>query len=81
MSGRLPDNVTIEGAVFRCGRDNGYSDSLEVMALGGGMSFSIDEPWAGDSETGFGQTATILIRYPAVRALIAWMQEWSENKP
>jgi hypothetical protein len=49
----------VSGSVFKLGEDDGYANSLEVMAYGGRASIEVENPWAGDSETGFGASCSI----------------------
>ena len=41
----------------------------------GGVFIEIDEPWAGDTETGFGRTGRITLPHDAARALGLWLMD------
>ena len=49
------------------------SDSLEVQNHGGGFNFEIDNPWAGDSETGFGRTTHFRMTPDKALELASWL--------
>ena len=51
------------------------SDSLEATDFGGKINIQIDEPWAGSTETGFGQTTSITISYDEAEKLGRWLIE------
>lgn len=40
----------------------------------GGLSIEINEPWAGDTETGFGATTSITLSPDEARRMIAWLK-------
>jgi hypothetical protein len=61
--------------LFKVGdSDRGY-DHFEATLYGSTITLEIDEPWAGSTETGFGQTCTMSISLDDARALAAWLIE------
>lgn len=51
---------------------DGIGDSFTV-AHGGGFEFTLDEPWAGDSETGFGRKCTMSLPEDQAVSLARWI--------
>lgn len=63
--------VTADAAEFRF--DDG-NDNINILCRDGALfDFEIKEPWAGSSETGFGQTCDISMDASAAKALADWI--------
>lgn len=52
--------------------DNGC-DELEATAHGDAITITVEEPWAGDTETGFGRHCSIRIQKEQAREFAAWL--------
>lgn len=68
--------VPIDGnlaGVFRTNDPDLGSDSLEAYCRGGKLTVQIDEPWAGDTETGFGQTCSVGLNLDEAEKLARWI--------
>jgi hypothetical protein len=55
------------------GRNDGYSDSIEAWVDDDGWTISVDNPWAGDTERGFGATCTTRISHADARRFAKWL--------
>ena len=51
--------VRIKDGVFHADGQYGVEDELTVRWTNGGICLRIDEPWAGDTNTGFGRECSI----------------------
>lgn len=55
---------------------NGVGDSLTLgVPIGDAVTIEIDEPWSGDTETGFGTTCRWYLSVEQMKAVIAHLQE------
>jgi len=54
--------------------DNGY-DALEAISLRDGITISIENPWAGSTDTGFGYTCSIRISPKQAEEFGRWLCE------
>lgn len=69
--------VKIDGSEFTADGQFSTDDTLEVTAIrSGGLNFKINEPWAGDSQTGFGKTCEIAVDRETACRLKAFIDEW-----
>ena len=50
-------------------------DGLEASCYGDGVTLSVDNPWAGSSEAGFGETCSVRLDKDQVQQLAAWLTE------
>ncbi len=57
--------------------DRGY-DSLEAYCHNGRLTVQIEEPFAGDTETGFGRTCSIGLSLDNAEAFAHWLIETVE---
>lgn len=48
-------------------------DSLDISHYKGEVYFAIDEPWAGDTETGFGRQTSFCLKAEEARYLANWI--------
>lgn len=48
-------------------------DELSAVIDDGGMTVSIEEPWAGDTETGFGRNCSIYLEPKTAREFALWI--------
>lgn len=53
----------------------GMGDNIQVVLEADSMRISIEEPWAGDTETGFGATAGITIPIDKAAELRDWLNK------
>jgi len=60
---------------------NGCGDNIQIVATGGGLRISIEEPWAGDTETGFGRSTGISLNHSHAKQILAFLQEWYSDQP
>lgn len=58
--------------IFEVGQA-GSEDSLEVTAYGDGFTISVDNPWAGDTESGFGASCSVRLNTENARELAEWL--------
>jgi hypothetical protein len=68
--------VRIDDAKFHADGISSTSDELEVIATNGGLRVIVDEPFAGDSETGFGRKCEISVDMETARALRDFLNLW-----
>jgi hypothetical protein len=64
---------SLADAVFKINDADNGSDELEIMTRGNGLTVTVEEPWAGDTETGFGRACTIRISKEQGRELAEWL--------
>ena len=57
---------------------NSPGDNLEATACNGGVTITVEEPWAGDSETGFGADCSVRMSYEDARRFGQWLIDWAE---
>jgi hypothetical protein len=55
------------------GGENGYDDSFEITEFNGGFNIEINSPWAGDTETGFGQSLGHRLSIEEAEQLRDWL--------
>lgn len=70
MTEDIMDHLTFP--IFECEDDAGCG-SLEGSWYGGGFNLAIDQPFAGDSETGIGQALSIRLSKPDAKRLAEWI--------
>lgn len=67
-------NPAYDATRFHYDADGGVGDEVQITATsGGGLHIEICEPWAGDTETGFGATCSLSIPRAAALDLYAWL--------
>lgn len=49
------------------------SDELEVVVDTDGVCLTVEEPWAGDTETGFGRSCSIRFSKKSARDFANWL--------
>jgi len=54
-------------------------DTIELYWRNDQMHIEIDLPWAGDTETGFGQTCSIMLDHAQVKAICGFLMAWLSN--
>jgi len=59
--------------VFKLNDADGGSDSLEAYCHGGQVTIQIEEPWAGSTETGFGQSCSMGLSLDDAESLGRWL--------
>lgn len=69
--------------VFSCEHIAGLSDedNMEAVVHNGGVSITIENPWAGSTETGFGYSTSIRVDKPTARRFAKWLIQWADNEP
>jgi hypothetical protein len=60
-------------AVIEFEEVGGVGDTLTVDERDGHFNFTTDEPWAGDSETGFGQSGSVSLTLSQALELWDWL--------
>ena len=55
--------------------DGGFGDTIEIIHRGDLFMVETDEPWAGDTETGFGQKGRITLSREDASALRDWLTD------
>lgn len=50
-----------------------HGDSLEATAAGDGVTVSVDQPWMGDTESGFGATCSVRLPPSVARDFGNWL--------
>lgn len=70
------DEVTERENVMVITIDRGVGDEITFVKLqGGGVSITIDEPWAGSTETGLGATTSANLSAEQVAHLVHWFSK------
>lgn len=64
---------SLADAIFKINDADSGSDELEILARGDGLTVTVEEPWAGDTETGFGRACTVRISIDQARELGEWL--------
>ena len=59
--------------IFKIGDADLGNDMLEATAYGDAITVTIEEPWAGDTETGFGRSCSLRIGKNSARELANWL--------
>lgn len=59
----------IDGSRFTADGVTSTDETLEVTTTDEGLRVVVDEPWAGDSDTGFGRRCQISVDMETARAL------------
>lgn len=60
---------------------NAIGDEIQVTKrIDGCLSIEISEPWAGDTSTGFGATASVTLSESQASALIKWISGMRARK-
>ena len=67
--------MTTPPPILKLEEDNGAwsCDSAEFTFRDGHLNVTVEEPWAGDTETGFGQTSSVGLPIEAARKLHQWL--------
>lgn len=62
-------------AVLTLSEDNGAwsTDTAEFTFRDGHLNVTVEEPWAGDTETGFGQSSSVGLTVEAASKLHEWL--------
>lgn len=70
-----PDKMTVRFDDKRFVVETGFvGDEMSVAVIpNGDFCFEIDEPWQGDTETGFGATTRVKIDFEAATRLRDWL--------
>ena len=69
----LIEGTTVKsGEIFKVGDGDLGGDSVEAYCYGGKITIEIDEPWAGDTETGIGRTCSIGLSLDKAEELANW---------
>lgn len=55
-------------------------DSLEAVKSNAGLTITIEEPWAGDTETGFGRSSSLRITNRQARNFADWILQHCESE-
>jgi hypothetical protein len=71
MTGR--ERLQIDDADLGC-------DELEIVADDKGFRITVEEPWAGDTETGFGQSCSIRLTTDNALKLAKWIAVQVEKR-
>ncbi len=58
-------------------RDTAGPDAMEAYWHEGSLHISIENPWAGDSESGFGATTDIALGPREAKWFIEWLKAWA----
>lgn len=61
------------GPVLNLEEENSVGDTIEVTERDGHFNITVDEPWAGCTETGFGQTTSVSLKRHQAELLHAWL--------
>ena len=56
--------------------DTDSDPGMQVVEVEGGLSFSNQDDWCGDSETGFGATVSVMLTRQQVAELHAALGSW-----
>jgi hypothetical protein len=64
-------------AFFKTGDADGGSDEIEIVARNDGVTVTVEEPWAGDTETGFGRSCSIRLSPADAAELGEWLTHWA----
>jgi hypothetical protein len=75
------ENPTITDDQFDFEAGVGVGDNLSCTAHGGGITITCEEPWAGDSETGFGRACSIRLDFETARKLGQWLTYAATRAP
>ena len=59
--------------------DTDSDPGMQVVVAGDGLSFSNQDDWCGDSESGFGATVAVTLSREQVIALNCALTEWLEG--
>ena len=75
---KIKPHFRVEGSTATIAEDdrpflNGSENTLEAYVRDGRVHLSIDNPWAGDSETGFGQTTHMSMSLPIAVQFLDWL--------
>lgn len=66
----------MENDIWKAGdADGGFGDTIEVIHRNNLFMVEIDEPWAGDTETGFGQKGRITLSVSDAVSLRDWLTD------
>jgi hypothetical protein len=66
----------MSASIFECEGDDGFvGNNMQAIARNN-LHISIENPWAGDSETGFGATTTIEMTPEQAGDLVKFLTDW-----
>jgi hypothetical protein len=63
----------VPDSIFKINDADTGSDGLEAHARGDGITLTVEEPWAGDTVSGFGRECTIRISKEQAIQLAEWL--------
>lgn len=63
----------VDGPIFEAVDKNSAGDNLTVDERNGHFNVTVEEPWAGDTETGFGQETSVSLDAEQAKALADWI--------
>jgi hypothetical protein len=66
--------------LFKLESDPSYGDRIEVAIYGGSVTIRVENDWAGDTETGFGQSTSISLHAQDARKLAHWLLEQAADE-
>lgn len=52
---------------------NSSGDSISCASYGDGITITCEQPWAGDTETGFGRECSVRLDYKTAHKLGEWL--------
>lgn len=72
--------MEIDGPILKVAEAGSSEDNITIFAnRGGGVTIEIEEPWYGDSETGFGKTCSFSLDLVPALKLRDLLNEWLEE--
>ncbi len=70
----------IKGEMLTFETRDGHEE-MELLPLGNGLlSVEVTNPWAGDSDRGFGESGTVNLTVDEVRFLAAWLLNYADRR-
>ena len=57
----------------------GAGDVLTAEITSDGLYIECDEPWSGDTETGFGRSSAVTLNKDQARQLAAFLLTWADG--
>lgn len=71
--------VTISECIFRYDEPSGVEDNLEAVLRDDGVTITIEEPWSGDTESGFGYSTSIRMGKQVAASFARWLAQWASD--
>lgn len=71
----------MRGPIFTYEEPGASGDNLAAAHKGNGITITIEEPWAGSTETGFGYRCSVRLDCAAARDLGEWLIHWAGETP